>query len=57
MAERKCILLRLDPAVHGALARWARDDQRSTNAQIVHLLHRALAEAENAGQEASDVHT
>ena len=45
MAERKGILLRLDPAVHEALARWARDDLRSTNAQIEYLLRRALAEA------------
>jgi hypothetical protein len=46
MAERKSILLRLGPAVHDALARWARDDQRSTNAQIEYLLCRALAEAD-----------
>jgi hypothetical protein len=45
MAERKQVLLRLDPAVHDALARWAGDDLRSTNAQIEHLLRRALAEA------------
>jgi hypothetical protein len=45
MTERKSILLRLDPAVHDALARWARDDLRSTNAQIEYLLRRALAEA------------
>ena len=45
-AERKSILLRLDRAVHDALARWARDDQRSTNAQIAHLLRRALAVAD-----------
>jgi hypothetical protein len=45
MAERKSMLLRLDPAVHDALARWAGDDQRSTNAQIEYLLRRALAEA------------
>ncbi len=44
MAERKTMLLRLDPAVHDALARWARNDQRSTNAQIEYLLRRALAE-------------
>ena len=44
-AERKKILLRLDPAVHDALARWAADDLRSTNAQIEFLLRRALAEA------------
>lgn len=43
--ERKKILLRLDPAVHDALARWAADDLRSTNAQIEFLLRRALADA------------
>jgi len=43
--ERKKILLRLDPAVHDALARWAGDELRSTNAQIEFLLRRALAEA------------
>jgi hypothetical protein len=39
------MLLRLDPAVHDALARWAADELRSTNAQIEFLLRRALAEA------------
>ena len=45
MTERKQILLRLDPAVHDALARWASDELRSTNAQIEFLLRQALAEA------------
>jgi hypothetical protein len=45
MSERKGVLLRLDPAVHDALARWASDELRSTNAQIEFLLRRALAEA------------
>ena len=45
MSERKSILLRLDPAVHDALARWASDELRSTNAQIEFLLRRALADA------------
>ena len=45
MSERKSVLLRLDPAVHDALARWASDDLRSTNAQIEFLLRRALSEA------------
>jgi hypothetical protein len=44
-AERKPILLRLDPAVHDALARWAADELRSTNAQIEMVLRRALADA------------
>jgi len=43
--ERKSVLLRLDPAVHDALARWAADELRSTNAQIDFLLRRALADA------------
>ncbi|WP_112242647.1 hypothetical protein [Kribbella monticola] len=43
--ERKQLLLRLDPVVHDALARWAADDLRSTNAQIEFLLRRALADA------------
>ena len=45
MSERKGILLRLDPAVHGALARWAAGELRSTSAQIEFLLRRALADA------------
>lgn len=43
--QRKQMLLRLDPAVHDALARWANDELRSANAQIEFLLRRALAAA------------
>ncbi len=42
--QRKQVLLRLDPLVYEALARWAGDELRSTNAQIEFLLRRALAE-------------
>jgi hypothetical protein len=45
VSERKSVLLRLDPAVHDALARWANDELRSTNAQIEFLLRRALADS------------
>ena len=45
MAERKGVLLRLDPAVHDALARWAADELRSANAQIEFLLRKALVDA------------
>jgi len=45
VSERKSILLRLDPAVYDALARWAGDELRSTNAQIEFLLRRALSES------------
>ncbi|WP_035857359.1 hypothetical protein [Cryptosporangium arvum] len=51
-SERKKILLRLDPAVHDALARWASDELRSTNAQIEFLLRRALGEAGRLPREA-----
>ncbi|NEW41574.1 hypothetical protein GV794_11830 [Nocardia cyriacigeorgica] len=47
MAERKKILLRLDPAVYEAVARWASDDLRSVNAQIEYALRLAL---DNAGR-------
>jgi len=45
VTERKSMLLRLDPAVHDALSRWASDELRSTNAHIELLLRRALADA------------
>ena len=45
MAGRKPFLLRMDPVVHEALERWARDELRSVNAQIEFLLRRALREA------------
>ncbi|HXR72781.1 hypothetical protein [Actinocrinis sp.] len=47
MSERKQILLRLDPAVHDALVRWAADELRSTTAQIEFLLRQSL---NNAGR-------
>lgn len=45
MAERKAILLRLDPAIHDALRRWADDELRSLNAQAEYLLRQALGAA------------
>ena len=55
MAERKGVLLRLDPAVHDALAKWAADELRSTNAQIEYLLRRALSEAGRMPRGARDL--
>ncbi|GGN41577.1 hypothetical protein GCM10012285_20910 [Streptomyces kronopolitis] len=43
--QRKQMLLRLDPAVHDALTRWAGDELRSANAQIEFLLRKALSDA------------
>jgi hypothetical protein len=45
MPERKAFLVRLDPALHEALQRWADADLRSVNAQIEFLLRRALRDA------------
>ena len=45
MSERRQVLLRIDPAVHDALTRWANDEFRSVNAQVEMLLRRALTEA------------
>ena len=42
MSGRRQVLLRLDPAVHDTLVRWAGDDFRSVNAHIEMLLRRAL---------------
>jgi hypothetical protein len=44
VAERKALLIRIDPRVHQALERWARDELRSVNAQIEFALRRALQE-------------
>ena len=45
MAQRKPFLLRLDPATHEALQRWADADLRSLNAQIEFMLRRALIDS------------
>jgi hypothetical protein len=45
VSERRQVLLRVDPAVHDALARWADDEFRSVNAHIEMLLRRALTDA------------
>ncbi len=49
------MLLRLDPAVHSALQRWAADDLRSVNAQIEMLLRDALRDAGRAPRDAGPV--
>jgi hypothetical protein len=45
VSERRQVLLRVDPAVHDALIRWADDEFRSVNAQVELLLRRALRHA------------
>ena len=53
VSERRQVLLRIDPAVHDALMRWANDELRSVNAQIEMLLRRALSEAGRMPQQAA----
>lgn len=53
--QRKQVLLRLDPAVYEALARWAGDELRSANAQIEFLLRKALADAGRLPREAGPI--
>ncbi len=45
MSERRQVLLRVDPAVHDALIRWANDEFRSLNAHVEMLLRKALRDA------------
>jgi hypothetical protein len=45
VSDRKQVLLRIDPTVHDALARWAADEFRSLNGQVEMVLRRALDEA------------
>jgi hypothetical protein len=39
------MLIRLPAAVHRALARWAKDEMRSLQAQVEYVLRKALADA------------
>ncbi|MFV0428232.1 MAG: hypothetical protein ACK5KO_02205 [Arachnia sp.] len=50
--ERRAVLLRLDPAVHEAISRWAADDLRSVNAQVEVVLREALRRAGRLPKEA-----
>lgn len=43
--ERRQVLLRMDPQVHDALARWANDEFRSVNAHVEMLIRQALTDA------------
>jgi len=53
--ERKQLLLRLDPAVHDAIARWAAGELRSVNAQIEMLLRDALKKAGRLPKEVAPI--
>lgn len=44
VSDRRQVLLRVDPAVHDALIRWATDEFRSVNAHVEMLLRKALTD-------------
>lgn len=43
MAEKKTILLRLNPHIWEEINRWAEDEFRSVNGQIEYLLNEAIS--------------
>jgi len=45
VAERKSVLIRIDPVLHDSLQRWAAAEFRSLNAHVEFLLRRAVSEA------------
>ncbi|GGK67912.1 hypothetical protein [Nocardia camponoti] len=51
--EPKKVLVRLDPAVHEAIAKWAADDLRSVNSQIEYALRMALDQVGRAPRKGS----
>jgi hypothetical protein len=55
VSQRRQVLLRLDPAVHDAIVRWAGDELRSANAQIELLLRRALDDAGRMPEHAAPI--
>ena len=55
MSERRQVLLRVDPAVHDALMRWANDEFRSLNAHVEMLLRRALTDVGRMPQQAAPI--
>jgi hypothetical protein len=55
VSERRQVLLRVDPAVHDALTRWANDEFRSVNAQVEMVLRRALDDAGRMPKQAGPI--
>ena len=45
MAQKKPVVLRLDPEILKAIEKWAADDFRSTNGQLEWIVSKALKEA------------
>jgi len=54
MAERKTVLLRLNPKVWEDINRWAEEEFRSVNGQIEYLLQEALKKRKKYNPEYDD---
>lgn len=52
---RKNVALRIDPKVHESIARWARDENRSINAQIEVMLRDSLRRAGRLPRDAGEI--
>jgi len=57
VADRKSLLLRIDPALHDAVQRWAAAELRSVNGQIEYLIRQALVRAGRLPDRASEADT
>lgn len=54
MAERKTVLLRLNPKIWEDINRWAEEEFRSVNGQIEYLLQEALRKRKKSSPEPDD---
>jgi hypothetical protein len=54
MAQRKSLVLRIDPALWTEIERWAQEEFRSVNGQIEYLLKRAVVARGRKLQEEAD---
>lgn len=54
MAEKKTVLLRLNPKIWEEINRWAEDEFRSVNGQIEYLLQEAVRKREKTLSEPKD---
>ncbi len=50
MAEKKTVLLRLNPKLWDELSRWADEEFRSINGQIEYLLHEAVSKRKKSNR-------
>ena len=48
MAEKKTVLLRLQPKLWEEISQWSEEEFRSVNGQIEYILHEAVAKRKKA---------